>query len=49
MLDIELMKVATFLMIDDYKSVKAILEKVDNQKDLPSHIKQKVEELYGMI
>ena len=49
MLDIELMKVDTFLIMNDYKSVKAILEKVDNQKDLPSHIKQRVEELYGMI
>ena len=49
MLDLELMKVSTFLNMDDSKNGKAILEKIDNQKDLPSHIKQRLEELYGMI
>ena len=49
MLDLELMKVATFLMMGDYKSGKAILEEIDNQKDLPSYIKKQVEEFYGMI
>ena len=49
MLDLELMKVATLLIMDDYNRGKILLEKIDNQKDLPSHIKQRVEELYGMI
>ena len=49
MLDIQLMKVTTFLIMDDTKSGKVILEEIDNQKDLPSHIKQRLEELYGMI
>ena len=49
MLDIELMKVVTFLVMNDSKNGKAILEEIDNQKDLPSHIKQRIEELYGMI
>ena len=49
MLDIELMKVATFLIMNDSKNGKAILDEIDNQKNLPSHIKQRVEEFYGMI
>ena len=49
MLDFELMKAFIYLNIDDSKNGKAILEKIDNQKDLPSHIKQRVEEFYGMI
>ena len=49
MLDLELMKVATFLIMNDFKSGKVILEEIDNQKNLPSHIKQRLEELYGMI
>jgi len=49
MLDLELMKVATFLIMDDSKSGKVILEEINNQKDLPLHIKQRVEEFYGMI
>ena len=49
MLDLELMKAFTFLNMDDSKNGKAILEEIDNQKDLPSHIKQRLEELYGMI
>ena len=48
-LDLQLMKAFTFLNMDDSKNGKAILEKIDNQKDLPSHIKQRLEELYGMI
>ena len=48
-LDLELMKAFTFLNMDDSKNGKAILEEIDNQKDLPSHIKQRLEELYGMI
>ena len=48
-LDIELMKVATFLVMNDFKSGKAILEEIDNKKNLPSYIKQRMEELYGMI
>ena len=49
MLDVKLMKVTTFLIMDDFNSGKVILEEIDNKKDLPSHIKQRVEELYGMI
>ena len=49
MLDLELMKVATLLIMDDSKSGKIILEQIDNQKDLPSYLKQRVEEFYGMI
>jgi len=49
MLDLELMKASTFLKMDDSKNGKAILEEIENQKDLPSHIKQRLEELYGMI
>tara|TARA_B100001175_G_scaffold61829_1_gene50117 strand:+ start:64 stop:732 length:669 start_codon:yes stop_codon:yes gene_type:complete len=49
MLDLELMKASTFLNMDDSKNGKAILEEIDNQIDLPSHIKQRLEELYGMI
>ena len=49
MLDLELMKASTFLKMDDLKNGKAILEEIDNQKDLPSHVKQRLEELYGMI
>ena len=48
-LDLQLMKAFTFLNMDDSKNGKAILEKINNQKDLPSHIKQRIEELYGMI
>ena len=29
--------------------IDVYLEKIENQKDLPSHIKQRVEEFYGMI
>ena len=49
MLDLELMKASTFLNMDDSKNGKAILEEIGNQKDLPSHIKQRLDELYGMI
>ena len=49
MLDLELMKAFIFLKMDDSKNGKAILEEIENQKDLPSHIKQRLEELYGMI
>ena len=49
MFDLELMKASTFLKLDDSKNGKAILEDIDNQKALPQHIKQKLEELYGMI
>ena len=49
MLDLELMKASTFLNMDDSKNGRAILKEIDNQKDLPSHIKQRIEELYGMI
>lgn len=49
MFDLELMKVSTFLFMGDSKNGKVILEKIENQKDLPSHIKQRVEEFYGMI
>ena len=49
LLDLELMKASTFLKMDDSKNGKAILEEIENQKDLPSHIKQRLEELYGMI
>jgi len=49
MFDLELMKVATFLIMNNFKSGKVILEEIDNQKDLPSYIKQRLEELYGMI
>ena len=49
MLDLELMKASTFLKMDDPKNGKAILEEIANQKDIPSHIKQRLEELYGMI
>ena len=49
MLDLELMKASTFLKMDDLKNGKAILEEIANQKDIPSHIKQRLEELYGMI
>ena len=49
MLDIELLKVTTFLVMDNPNSGKSILEEIGNQKSLPPHIKQKVEELYGMI
>ena len=49
MLDIELMKASISLNMNDSKNGKAILEEIDNQKDLPSHIKQRIEELYGMI
>jgi len=49
MLDIELMKVAIFLTMNNSKKGKAILEDIDNQKEIPSHIKQRAEELYGMI
>ena len=49
MLDLELMKVTTLLIMDDSNRGKIFLEKIDNQKDLPSHIKQRIEELYGMI
>ena len=48
-LDLELMKAFTFLNMDDSKAGKAILEKIENQKDLPSYLKQRLEELYGMI
>ena len=48
-LDLELMKASTFLNMDDSKNGKVILEEIGNQKDLPSHIKQRLEELYGMI
>ena len=48
-LDLELMKASTFLNMDDSKNGKVILEEIGNQKDLPSHIKQRIEELYGMI
>ena len=49
MLDLELMKVAIFTIMDDSKSGKVILEEINDQKNLPPHIKQRVEELYGMI
>ena len=49
MLDLELTKVAIFLIMDDSKSGKVVLEEIYNQKDLPSHIKKRVEEFYGMI
>ena len=49
LLELDLMKVATFLIMNDSNSGKVILEEIDNQKDLPSHIKQRVEEFYGMI
>ena len=48
-LDLELMKVAIFTIMDDSKSGKVILEEINDQKNLPPHIKQRVEELYGMI
>ena len=48
-LDLKLMKAFTFLIMDDSKNGKVILEEINNQKNLPSHIKQRVEELYGMI
>ena len=49
MLDLELMKVTAFLIMDDSKSGKVILEQIDNKKDIPSHIKKQLEEFYGMI
>ena len=49
MLELELMKVSTLLLMGDSKKGKIILEKIENQKDLPSHIRQRIEELYGMI
>ena len=48
-LDLELMKALAFINMGDSKNGKAILEEIDNQRDLPSHIKQRLEELYGMI
>ena len=49
LLDLELMKASIFLNMDDSKNGKVILEEIGNQKDLPTHIKQRLEELYGMI
>ena len=49
MLDLELMKASIFLNMDDSENGKVILEEIGNQKDLPTHIKQRLEELYGMI
>ena len=49
MLDLELMKVAIYLIMGDSNGGNTILGKIDNQKNLPSHIKQRVEELSGMI
>ena len=48
-LDLELMKVAIFTIMDDSKSGKVILEEINDQKILPPHLKQRVEELYGLI
>ena len=49
LLDLELMKASIFLNMDDSENGKVILEEIGNQKDLPTHIKQRLEELYGMI
>ena len=49
LLDLELLKASTFLNMNDSNNGKAILEKINNQKGLPLHIKQRLEELYGMI
>ena len=48
-LDLKLIKANIFIAMNDSKNGKTILEEIDNQKPLPSHIKQRLEELYGMI
>ena len=49
MLDLELLKASTYLYSNDSNNGTAILEKINNQKGLPVYIKQRLEELYGMI
>ncbi len=48
-LDLKLLEINTFIKINDLNSAKVEIEKVLNRKKLPTHIKQKINELEGML
>ena len=47
--DLELLKVAAYIGLDDSKNAKYTLDKISNFDNLPQHVKQKMDELYGML
>ena len=48
-LELKLLKINTFIKINDLQGAKLEIEKIMNFKNLPSHIKNKVEEFKGVL
>ena len=48
-LDLKLLEINTFIKINDLNSAKTEIGKVLNHKNLPTHIKQKIDEFEGLL
>ena len=48
-LELKLLEIDAFLKINDLESAKIQIEKISENKDLPPHIKQEVDELIGVL
>ena len=48
-LELKLLEIGAFLKINDLESAKIQIEKISENKDLPPHIKQRVDEFIGVL
>ena len=49
LLDLKIVKASVMIAQGDLKDALTILDDINNQKNIPAHLKQRIEELYGMI
>ena len=48
-LELKLLQINTFIKMDDFQNAKIEIEKILKNKNIPAHVKQKIDELEGML